>query len=612
MDVAVIANNSGVFVPMKYTYLSGGGLFYYAVPAFAPLKREHVYVAEHVVTYPGVPLDDEARSLLDAITVGNSTYAVTNAPDTKVLHIVSSGSDICISLYRFAESADPCAHALRPALTATPIADSIAFNVSKRPGAIIALELQAFSFSLNATVSIDNVPTYRISIVSYVADAVRGLRYNGTAIMLGGDGRLVVQRLEHKATSFWCDDTEIPYTLEYCVAPSMHLCKDLHYRAECKPSPDCHHGSYDRMLHECVCDNNWDGPYCQHQACSPGCVFGTCVLATNSCACWTNAYGSRCENYYTNTTNNTVSGNLTLVRGAIIVVYATNCSSTNNSCSTNYIAVVGTVIIQEEVQLLLMLSSLPRPGNRYTVLSYSGREGQFTSAYALNTNANTQPLDQCINYTVEYGEHMAEVVFTDVCAGRVDESVPWYVTAITVVMAVVVLIIVMSLLARYNDRVRRCLLPIRQRLHEYYRQKRRSIVVLTDGDDNDNAHDNAHSERMGMVAATRPAPRMKPLPRLPILRPPVGYINVAGATVLAPLANRVVFGQSRLPPPSRVDAIDAAEIEVDLEDDLIVHTSDIPAHVAKAVAADTKSPAIITVSPPNEAADKSNDEKKDL
>jgi hypothetical protein len=576
MDTAVINENSGVYVTMKYTYLSGGGLFYYIVPDAAPVHMEHVYIAVHSVQYPGANVDDDALRLLDAINAHNASYGSINAPDTKILHIITNGSDVCLSLFRFADSVDPCLSGsmLTAESLAVGVSDFITFNVDSRPNAIIAMQLQAFTYSLNATITIDNIPTYRLSVASYVADAVRGLRNNGTAMMFGGNGSIAIQRLEHKSTSFWCDPTETAYSLEFCVAPSMHLCKDLHYRAECKPMPDCHNGVYDRMQHACICDNNYAGSDCTILACLPACVFGTCNVSTNSCACWDeHAYGNRCEQYSTNNTNTTLPGNMTLITGAVILVYAGN--------STSYIMINGTIIIQTGVQVVIMLSAgvLLHPGDRYPVLSYGGVQGKFDNVYVVKSDGS--PLDHCTNYTVEYGNHLAELVFFDSCAGQDTVAVPWYVT-FSIILAIVVVIVVFVLLARYNTRFQRFLLPFRKHLRVYRRLKNVHNVDDTTGQlemagqstDNANNNNNNNSTEIDQ-------------PPVVVEKTPAGYNDIGGAMVLQKPDNHVVLGASPPAPAGRkikVNEPDDTEIAItdgsgdnDTDNDLVARqVSTIP------------------------------------
>jgi hypothetical protein len=412
---------------------------------------------------------------------------------------------------------------------------------------------------LNATITVNGlVQPQRLAIAILASDILSGLRYGGTGLLFGGNGSLSIESIERKSISFWCDPAEQPYTLGYCLAPSMHMCKDFHYRPECKPPPDCSkHGSYDPMQHVCLCDNNYGGGNCEIEVCTPACVFGDCE-ENNTCSCWENIYGQRCEQYRTNNvTNNTAAGNMTIFSGAVIVVSYAN----NNT----YLTVLGTVFIENGTTVVLVVDYVPRIGDRYTILVYGRRVGQFSRLHVAGMNG--APFPRCLNYTIEYGQHEASVVFIDGCAEQ-DLPVPWYAT-VGVLLAVFAVIVLFVLLARYNQRFRAFLLPFRRHLHRYYRIARPGVVINdSDGEGTEVTGERAPDTKkqyQSLTEITAKETRRDPLS-------PPGYTKVPGADIIEVPKDQHVYGKTeaalarKISPGISVSVSPAAVVTTSTED----------------------------------------------
>lgn len=467
MDTAVFTSGSAVVVPMRFTYVSGGGLFTYVMPNSVPAYTKNIYIGHYACKQPGNPF---ALATDHAMAIKNHDrgHFITTNPDIKLIHILTIGNLVCISAFRYADYDDPCYVAMMYPNDANPSsslrsisigADYVSFTAPTE-NAVISLDLVTYSNVENLTVAINNVPSYRLAIPVQVNDVLRGIQLNGSCILIGGDGNLNIQRLDRKFTSFVCDETEIDYAIAFCVAPSMHLCKDLHYRAECKPSPNCHFGSYDRMWHECHCQNNYNGTYCDTLACVPPCQYGQCHTNNNTCSCWGTAFGDRCDKYYMNVTNDTYVGNLTIFNGAVIFVEYLNSS---------HARVFGTLFISNGTSIVVIIDRLPTAGDYIHLFTYESLVGIFDSVSV--TVANGSPLPRCVGYRILYGISMTDILFYDTCSEQETVSIPWYVS-VSIILTILVVLVTIILLGKFNERFHKFLLGVHARVLQSYRQMR--------------------------------------------------------------------------------------------------------------------------------------------
>jgi hypothetical protein len=448
MDTAR-ASGGGVVVPVKYTSVSGNA--YFQVVASMSASYTSAYIAIFACNQT-CHIDLETSNLLAMLQDGNSSAIHSTNPDVKILHVVSYGASLCISMFRAADITDPCTVSVLQVPGRIRFAkQSDVFRTNITTDTLLDIITKSYTSSLNTTIRMNGIDSTLMSISRLSADDIRGLQLNGTCIAVFGSADVSIRSMDKVGVSFVCDENDRGYALQYCVAPSMHLCPDMHYRPECQPPQPCVHGNYDPYVHECVCTEGYIGGDCSISACQPVCAYGTC-REDNVCECTPPAYGPRCQYYQMNATNTSDITNMSIPDGAVIIIDTHGLTVT---------AVNGTLSISNGSNCMIVLSTNPRPGQRIVLFTYDRVAGHFGNVLVSLSNNNI--LDRCVGYNLEYGDHILSLVFYNKCETSDTATISWQVS-VSIIAAVVSAIVIFILIARFNPRFRHWILPFRHSL----------------------------------------------------------------------------------------------------------------------------------------------------
>jgi hypothetical protein len=411
--------------------------------------------------------------------VVSSRQAVV-APDMYCLEVTTQHLSACVSVYRYPFVANPCNSVDLTNLTTsfnltTLYALATGFTITDPTDPLLVIEIDT---GVNVTITDSGTKVRRLGQLTRLATQL-----DGRLVMFGGNGTMALQRLDKRAQSFDCESADQSVALDYCVAPSMHRCRDFHLKPECRPPSTCNgRGNYSAMTHTCTCNNNYDGTYCEWLACDPPCVYGDCITSNGTCHCWPHAIGAACDHYYIVTDEQ----NLTISTGAIMAL-----DSDNHS---NY-TVPGWLTITDGTSLFVLMGHDPAVNDHVTLITFRHLVGRFHGVHA-------SPLPDCMRYYVFYNPTTVELLFYNGCPDPNAVNIPGYII-ISVVGLVVLTAVTYVLLVRFSMRFRQWATPCRLCWQKftlpsdgsggvYIRKRRLSFAdnEVTKPDEPDDANDN--------------------------------------------------------------------------------------------------------------------------
>lgn len=403
-------------------------------------RRTGIYMCTAAVnaSAPADTVDTLVTRFLTTRRYGNFSSMSSATPDMYCFEATAYQTHVCTTIYRYTVVDNPCGRTAVDRPTYSVDAAGDVFVLADATDPLLTIEMDA---NLNVSVTDSSTRVHRFALAVRPADQDRAQRLGGRLVMFGGNGTMSLKRLDRKSQSFDCEAAELPVALDYCIAPSMHLCRDYHIRAECRPPSNCSgHGNYSVMEHVCHCANNYDGASCERQECKPPCIYGDCNTNNGTCHCWPNAIGQTCDQYYIVSDEH----NLTVSTGAILVLDGDNYS--------NY-SVRGWLIIETGASLFVLLGREPLAAERVSVINFRYISGRFVGVHV-------SPLPPCIGYYVFYNQRSIELLFYSSCTEPALLTTPGYII-VGVVGFVVLVVVSYILLVRFSMRFRYWATPCR-------------------------------------------------------------------------------------------------------------------------------------------------------
>lgn len=439
---------------------------------------------------------------LNSFIVKRLPNSQMNFPDLKIFEVVDNTTHICFGIYRLTNATQPCALATNGRSFANTTLDSARFifrigmYYPSVHSFIMKSEIYDHYYYWHIFINTLRIGSLTFTLTDFERQYSKVL--NHSAILFsGGPATFSISQIYQKNFAFNCDQRQNPAISDYCRAPNMHLCTDLHYRAYCGPPLTCVHGIYSYYLGRCECERNYAGVLCDETPCIPFCIAGDCMAAiSNRCRCDYGFHGDRCE-----VLNQTViATNFTIPQNVQVIIDFTGTNQT-------LIHISGTLIILNGTRLRVDLLNVPFNGQHLLLLEYGAVIGSFE---AIDFMVNGQPLASCYNYESEYAQTGLSVLFGSSCTESPGSS---NLIAMFVTLAVVAVVVTLCiLLAYFNLTFRRFICPFDRPTKRPYR-KLTSQSNLGYGDDAADSDREVNIQEMTAITTSSQVPEVGSLAR---------------------------------------------------------------------------------------------------